>query len=297
MQINRLFEMIYILLNKQTMTAKAFAEHFEVSQRTVYRDVELLSAAGIPIYMTKGRGGGIALLPDFVLNKTVLTDGEKADILSALHAVDSVSLDRANTAIGKLSSMFGGDGSDWVEVDFSGWANAQEEAAVFAALKTAILQKRRATLLYHSGKGSVRRIVEPLKLYFKGQSWYLYAYCTLRGDCRFFKLRRIKELSLLEEHFIRTAPAKLLEEETGFREEMVTLTLHIEKEMAYRVYDELPQWDIQPDGSFMAQLTMPRGEWVYQYLATFGEHGEVVAPEDIRRDVKETLQNALKKYV
>ena len=80
MQINRLFEMIYILLNKETMTAKAFAEHFEVSQRTIYRDVELLSAVGIPVYMTKGKGGGISLLPDFVLNKTVLTDREKADI-------------------------------------------------------------------------------------------------------------------------------------------------------------------------------------------------------------------------
>lgn len=297
MQINRLFEMIYILLDKETMTAKAFAEHFEVSPRTIYRDVELLSAAGIPIYMTKGKGGGIALLPDFVLNKTVLTDGEKADILSALCAVDAVNPERTNTAIGKLSSMFGGAGNDWLEVDFSGWANADEEAAVFASLKTAILGKRKATFLYHSGEGSTYRRVEPLKLCFKGQSWYLYAYCSLREDYRFFKLRRIKELAVLDETFGRTAPVKLFEDVKVFQDEFATITLRLSKEMAYRVYDEFTRYEQQPDGSFLVQVTMPQGEWLHYYLATFGEHCEVLAPEDIRLQVKEKLQKSLQKYL
>jgi len=99
MQINRLFEMVYLLLNKKSMTAGELARHFEVSPRTIYRDVELLSSAGIPIYMTKGKGGGISLLPDFVLNKAVLTDGEKSDILAALHAVEAVNLEQTNTAV------------------------------------------------------------------------------------------------------------------------------------------------------------------------------------------------------
>ncbi len=297
MQINRLFEMIYILLNKENMTAKAFAEHFEVSQRTIYRDVELLSAAGIPIYMTKGKGGGIALLPDFVLNKTVLTDNEKADILSALHAVDTVSLEQTNTAIGKLSSMFGGAGGDWLEVDFSNWANGEEEAAVFATLKTAILKKKKVAFLYHGSEGSVRRTVEPLKLCFKGQSWYLYAYCNLRSDYRFFKLRRIKELEVLDESFQRSATAKLFESDKLFGDDFVTITLKIAKEMAYRVYDEFPQHEVQPDGSFVVQMTMPRGDWVYHYLATFGEHCEVLSPEDVRLQIKEKLQKTLDQYL
>ena len=72
-QINRLFEIVYILLEKQTVTAAELSQRFEVSSRTIYRDVETLSQAGIPIYMSKGKGGGISLLPDFILNKAVLT--------------------------------------------------------------------------------------------------------------------------------------------------------------------------------------------------------------------------------
>lgn len=87
MQINRLFEIVYILLDKKRVTSRELAERFEVSSRTIYRDIETLSAAGIPVYMSKGKGGGISLLPDFVLNKAVITDEEKEEILSSLKAV------------------------------------------------------------------------------------------------------------------------------------------------------------------------------------------------------------------
>lgn len=80
MQINRLFEIVYILLEKEKVTARELAERFEVSTRTVYRDIEALSCAGIPVYMSKGKGGGVSLLPGFTLNKAVITEGEKAEI-------------------------------------------------------------------------------------------------------------------------------------------------------------------------------------------------------------------------
>lgn len=297
MQINRLFEMVYLLLNKESVTAGELATHFEVSPRTIYRDVELLSSAGIPIYMTKGKGGGISLLPDFVLNKAVLTDGEKSDILSALHAVEAVSLEQANTAVKKLSSLFGNTNVDWVEVDFSGWANADEEARLFSTLKAAIIGKKKVTFYYSGSEGSMQRTVEPLKLCFKGQSWYLYAFCTMRQDNRFFKLRRIKNLVLLGECFERTAPAKIFHDGKVFQDDFVTITLKLSQKMAYRVYDEFSQYELLPDGDFIAQLTMPRGDWVYQYLATFGEHCEILEPEDIRLQIKDKLQKTLKHYL
>ena len=114
MQINRLFEVVYILLDKKTVTAKELAERFEVSSRTIYRDIETLSSAGIPVYMSKGKGGGISLLPDFVLNKAVLTDEEKEDILSSLKAVKAVNLSKTDTALKKLSSLFGESNTDWI---------------------------------------------------------------------------------------------------------------------------------------------------------------------------------------
>lgn len=297
MQINRLFEMVYLLLNKKSMTAGELATHFEVSPRTIYRDVELLSSAGIPIYMTKGKGGGISLLPDFVLNKTVLTDGEKSDILAALHAVDAVNLEQTNTAVQKLSSLFGNTSADWVEVDFSGWANADEEAQLFSLLKSAILGKKKVAFQYHSSEGSTQRTAEPMKLCFKGQSWYLYAFCTVRQDYRFFKLRRMKELKLLDERFERTASAKIFEGTKIFQDDFVTITLKLSKKMAYRIYDEFSQYKTLPSGDFIATLTMPRGDWVYQYLATFGEDCEIIEPEDIRLQIKDKLQKTLAQYL
>ena len=297
MQINRLFEIVYLLLNKESITAGELARQFEVSPRTIYRDVELLSSAGIPIYMTKGKGGGISLLPDFILNKAVLTDDEKADILSALHAVDSVNLERISTAVKKLSTMFGKESSDWVEVDFSGWANGREESETFAYLKASILKKQVIQFLYHSGEGSLQRVVEPLKLCFKGQDWYLYAYCRLRFDYRFFKLRRIKELSILPEVFERPIPGKIFDKEKVLQNNLVTITLKISKEMAYRVYDEFTEYELLPDGGFLTRISMAEDEGLYYYLATFGEHCEVLHPENIRLQMKERLQKAVHLYL
>lgn len=93
MQIHRLFQIVYILLDRKIVTAKELADYFEVSTRTIYRDVETLSGAGIPVYMNKGKGGGITLLPEFVLNKAVITEKEKEEILSSLNAIGAVSLE------------------------------------------------------------------------------------------------------------------------------------------------------------------------------------------------------------
>lgn len=296
MQIHRLFEIIYLLLNKGKLTASELAEHFEVSTRTIYRDVELLSSSGIPIYMTKGKGGGVSLLSNFVLNKTMLTEEEKRDILSSLQAVKAVSLTQTPTAIQKLSSLFGSEKDNWIEIDFSGWANAESEASLFDTLKSAILTRQKVRFLYHSSADSIIRIVEPLKLCFKGQGWYLYGYCTLRQDYRFFKLRRIKELASLNESFDRETPAKVLTAAPSFQDDFVTITLKLSEQMAFRVYDEFPQYSRLPDNRFLVHLTMPKGEWIYQYLATFGEYCEVLEPENMRLQIKEKLQKTLASY-
>ena len=165
MQINRLFEIVYILLEKKLTTAKKLSEHFEVSRRTIYRDVDVLVSAGIPIYMTKGKGGGISILPDFVLNKTTLSQNEKTDILSSLQAIDAISPYKTNAAINKLSSLFGGVNSDWIEVDFSSWKNADEEKKLFLDVKSSIVNKQKVSFSYSNGKGeNTERTVEPLKL-------------------------------------------------------------------------------------------------------------------------------------
>ncbi|SDI15857.1 helix-turn-helix transcriptional regulator [Desulfosporosinus hippei] len=298
MQINRLFEILYILLDKKAATAKALAERFEVSTRTIYRDIETLSSAGIPVYMSKGKGGGISLLPDFVLNKAVITDEEREDILSSLKAVNAVNLSKTDTALKKLSSLFGDSNPDWIEVDFSSWANPQNETVTFNTIKSAILGKRIVSFAYASAKGQqTAREVEPLKLCFKSGAWYLYGYCKSRCDFRFFKLRRIRELCLSEQNFQRKSPSQILSNENVFKEAYIKLKLKLSAEVAYRVYDEFESYDQQEDGSFIAEINYPKGKWIVYYITTFGRHCEVLEPQDVRNDVQAELQNTLKHYL
>jgi predicted DNA-binding transcriptional regulator YafY len=298
MQINRLFEIIYILLQKQNVKAKELADKFEVSVRTIYRDVETLSSAGIPIYMSRGKGGGISLLSDFVLDKAVMTDEEIENILSSLRAVSAVNLSAENKTLQKFSSLFGESYADWIEVDFSSWSNHNDEAVLFQTLKTAIFRKKAVMFQYSNAKGeqSTRR-VEPLKLCFKGGAWYLYGYCKDRLDYRFFKLRRIKKLEITVDMVEHKAPGRVLAVKNYFNEEYVRLKLHLSPEMAYRVYEEFGCYEKQPDGSFVAEIDYPRGEWIFYYLLTFGRHCEVLEPADIREEVKIQLQSMINFYI
>ena len=296
MKINRLFEIVYILLDKKTITANELATHFEVSTRTIYRDIEILSSGGIPIYMTKGKGRGVSLLPDFVLNKTVLTQGEQSDILSALNAVRVLSCNETDTAIHKLSSLFGGVGADWVEIDFSSWGNGKREIETFEILKPAIIHKKTVSFTYAGGNGvTTDRAVEPLKLCFKGQAWYLYAYCKGKKDFRFFRLSRIRNLTTTEESFTQLAPVKIFGGEQ-FSDDFITITLKIAKKLAFRVYDEFEDYTQLPAGDFLANMIIPRGDWIFYYVATFGENCEVLEPLDIRLQVKEKLQKIIGLY-
>lgn len=298
MQINRLFEIIYILLDKKTVTSKELSKRFEVSTRTIFRDIETLSAAGIPVYMSKGKGGGISLLPEFILNKTVLTEDEKDNILASLKAVHAVSFRENDTALNKLGSLFGESDTDWIEVDFSYWANAKNEKDLFNELRTSIRSKKRVTFSYASGKGKTTvRVVEPLKLCFKSSAWYLYGYCKMRCDYRFFKLRRIKNLSGLEERFLRQSPGQIFNEKEVFQDELIELKMKLSPQMAYRVYDEFDSYEEQTDGSFIATIRYPKGEWIIYYVASFGEFAEVLEPESIRNDMKIKLKKMLNSYL
>lgn len=298
MQINRLFEIVYILLEKGKVTAKELGEHFEVSARTIYRDVETLSGAGIPVYMSKGKGGGIFLLSDFVLNKAVITEAEKEEILSALNATNEIRSGEGNTAFKKLESLFGKTNSDWLEVDFGMWSDGEKEESLFRDLKQAILEKKTVRFAYASAKGELtEREVEPLKLCFKGEAWYLYAYCRNRKDNRFFKLKRMRGLHITEEGFQRECREKVLKRvQMPLETETVTLQLQIAEEAAFRVYEEFENYRRLEDGSFLVEITLPKNGWLPYYLMSFGTAVSVLEPEEIRTQMKAELERILGKY-
>lgn len=298
MQIHRLFEIIYILLDKKIVTAKELAEHFEVSTRTIYRDVEALSAAGIPIYMNQGKGGGITLLPEFVLNKAVITEKEKEEILSSLNAIEAVGLEENNTALQKLQSLFGDESSNWIEVDFGFWADGEREAKLFQTIKEAILSERIIQFRYASAKGQeTSRRVQPLKLVFKGIGWYLYGYCETRQAERFFKLKRIHDLVVADENFHRYCPKTVLPTpQKDTTSKTIKVKLKIRKEAAYRAYDDFEHCMHLQDGSLLIEGEFPQKEWLVNCILSYGDICEVLEPEELRQQVKEKLLKMLEKY-
>lgn len=298
MQINRLFEIVYILLEKGKVTSKELAEHFEVSQRTIYRDIETLSGAGIPVYMSKGKGGGIFLLSEFVLNKAVISEKEREEILSSLNATNAVKLGKEDTTFRKLESLFGKSNSDWLEVDFGMWSDGEREELLFRNIREAIIGKKAVRFSYASVRGELtEREVEPLKLCFKGEAWYLYGYCRMRRDYRFFKLKRMRELHLTEEGFERECSERVLKKaQIDTQAETVQLKLRIAKEAAYRVYDEFENYTQLADGSFLVEIEFPKNGWIPYYMMSFGESLEVLEPEETRSRMKEELEKILGMY-
>ncbi|MCY6959918.1 helix-turn-helix transcriptional regulator [Clostridium brassicae] len=300
MQINRLFEIVYILLDKKTITAGELAEHFEVSIRTIYRDIEVLSGAGIPIYTSKGKGGGISIIENFVLNKSMLSEEEQNDILMSLQGLNATKYPDTEPVLKKLSLLFNKQGMNWIDVDFSHWGSKNSEREKFDILKRAILNRNLITFDYFSSyKEKTERTVEPLKLIFKGQSWYLYGYCRVKDDFRIFKITRIKNLNKLDIAFMRDIPKDIWTESETCKNKLVTLVLRIHPKMAYRVYDEFDEECIQrnEDGSFNVTVTLMENEWVYGYILSYGNYVEILEPKHIREIVKIKLKEALKKYL
>ena len=296
MQVNnRLFEIVYILMQKKKTTAKELADRFEVSTRTIYRDIETLSGANIPIYASKGKDGGIGLLDEYVLNKTILSEEEQNQILFALQGMKKVKGQDEKDILEKLSILFNKEINDWIKIDFSNWGNVQEER--FDIIKSAILNKQLIGFTYYNSNGEEsKRIVEPLQIWFKDKSWYLVSYCKLKQDYRIFKIARIKEVKMLQEHFERELPK---EENEQYNFKIIELELEINKAMTYRVYDEFESKEItkKQDGNFIIKVKYPENEWVYGYILSFGEYAKVLNPGYAKNIIKDKLQRTLKNYL
>ena len=296
MQESRLFKIVYHLLDKGQATAPELAEKFEVSVRTIYRDIDALSEAGIPIYAEAGRNGGIHLMSDFVLNRAVLSEDEKQEILTAFQSINTAKNSQNSQTLQKLSGMFQLNSENWLEIDFSRWGNQSFDNEKFELLKSAIFQCKTVKIQYaNSSKVLSERIIQPLKLVYKSMAWYLKAFCTEKQDWRVFKLNRIIDLTLLNEHFQRREFPESTDSPT---EEYHQITLRFPKEMAYRVYDEFDKTQVQQqaNGDFIASAAMPQDSWLIGFLLSFGTQVEIISPAYLKEVVAEQAKLIYEKY-
>lgn len=202
--IGRQLGIVYLLLSKQNITAAKLAERFEVSVRTIYRDVEALSMAGIPVYARKGKNGGISLTDSFVLDKMMLSKEEQETILAALNGMQQAGAADEEETLKKLGSFFQIERESWVAIDFSDWSGRRGE--LFEQIKRAILQQKLLRFDYYGQSNVMKsRTVEPVQLVFKEFTWYLRAFCRERNAMRMFKVMRMKRVECLEEGFLPDA--------------------------------------------------------------------------------------------
>lgn len=305
MQTELLFELTYIILDRKNVTAKEMAEHFCVSQRTIYRWVDALDLAGVPIVTTKGKGGGIQLAEKYTLDKAVLTEEEKFEILSSVQALQVLS-GNSNSAVSKLKAITKAN-TDWIKIDFAPWNPKYVEIRdLFNLIKTAILSKRQINCNYYSSKGEcTNRTIEPWKIIFRGQAWYLLGFCQDKNESRYFKLSRVQNCVVLEKkitHEEKDFPSDQQDEVkkySGYSEDIydkISLTLQVKNESVYRILDEFSVDEIE-DGfdsnHKIIKLKMPEIFWLKNWLLSFGAELKILEPLKIR----EELQNEIKKML
>lgn len=298
MQIDQLFEFVYILIDKKRVTAKEMAERFGVSIRTIYRWLEALSVSGVPVYSMKGRGGGIAISEKFAMDNTVLSEDERLAIVSSVKALESLSGKRGaaitpeRKAADKLSRLVTSD-TDWLEVDFAPWSpEGAEVRNLFGILRDSILKKRQISFDYFTGDGrSEKRVVHPWKLVFRGQSWYLLGWCTSRKAERFFKLTRMRNLVMTSKNasVSRNAVTSRSAQIPEYSAPLIKIKAKVTQEKISYLMDSFICTEIKPqkNGFINVTFTAPDSPWLCDILLSFGAQIKIVSPAKLKNKIVE----------
>jgi len=301
MRIDRLLEMTMLLLDRRAVTARDLADRFQVSTRTIYRDLDVLSVAGVPVFTSKGRGGGISLLDNYALSKTYLTDHERDSLIMSLKTLQATKYPEIDAIHEKISALFRNSAAgDWVHVEFSPWWRGPDQHNQFLDIKKAILECRLIRFDYvNSEYVKSRRDVEPMRLVFKSLAWYLWGHCRTRQDLRTFRISRMKSLVTSDETFERRTGAET-EKDVSTEEETrwVTLRLRFQPKVLHRLYDDYDEDAIieNPDGTYEITTALPEEEWIYTHILSFGANVKVIEPEHVRTGVIERMREMLGVY-
>lgn len=284
---------------------------FEVSVRTIYRDIESINGAGIPIVTYQGANGGIGLMEGYRLDRNVLTDRELADIFTALQSVSSYSGHEHTLLMEKISSVIPPSQSaafrsktTQLIIDSSPWGIQRILEDKLATLKEALEESVTVAFEYVNAEGQTsHRSVEPYTLVLKGQAWYLYGFCLNRQDFRLFKLLRMKELTKSNQTFIRKEDIDTREMPWSTDYQRVTaavspIVLHFTAEGKHLAEDRFDATELEPDadGGYKVTIYYPEDGWLYGFLLSFGTSVEVLEPEHIRHKLGELAADIATKY-
>ncbi|MGO2082683.1 helix-turn-helix transcriptional regulator [Vagococcus sp.] len=308
MKMSRLISIIIILIDKQRISAKELATIFEVSTRTIYRDIEAISMAGIPVHSTSGVGGGFEIMENYKMDKNTFSEADIITLLTGVSSIPNIMKNKEVTnTLTKIKKFIPADKlesinlqTEQLHIDFSHWMGDRDLEVYLNIIKNA-LQKNQLLFfeyLNHSGIKTKRQI-EPYQLVLKNTQWYLYGYCYERNDFRLFKLTRLSDLKIEEMTFIpKDYPKPFLDATEISNQLKVTVKLRIHESIMERLLDYCDYDSFLKDGENHYILNFPfiENDYYYGILLSFGEQCECLEPLHIRSALKRKIANLFQIY-
>jgi len=305
MKLERMLAIITYLLHHEKVKAKVLAEKFEVSIRTIYRDVDAIAQTGIPIVSYQGADGGIGIIEGYRLDQSLLTKAELSEIIAGLKGLHSINADlKTKLLIEKLSSIAHKDDylamSNEMMIDLSPWNDHDFLPLRIQEIQRGIRERKVIAFSYCTNNEHTKRKAEPYIIIFKQSNWYLYAYCLLREDFRLFKLRRMSDLFFSDDEFTpREFTLDQIKWDGGFDDERHSqIVLAFDKGMKYVIYDVFgaENYEYMEDGRLKVSFRMAQGNWLYGFILSFGDRVEVLEPVALRNDLMNLAESVYQIY-
>ena len=308
MKVDRLVSIIMILLKKERVGAQELADMFEVSLRTIYRDIEAISMSGIPICSRSGVGGGFEIMPEYKVDKKVFsTDDLSALLMGLTNLSGMVQREDLVHALAKVKSFIPADQAKDIEIkanqiciDLNPWMGNGNIKQSLEIVKSALQENKLISFTYMDGHGNkTERIVEPYQLVLKSSHWYFQGYCRSKNDYRLFHLSRMTELQMLQETYCpRDYEKPILDFEPVLETLQTDIKLRIHKSVLDRVLEFCTYDRITPDGEeyYLVNYPFIERDYYYDILLGFGDKCECLEPVHVREEVKRRIQSMVSIY-
>lgn len=294
MKLDRMIGILSVLLQEDKVTAQSLAERFEVSRRTILRDIDALCRAGIPLVTDRGPQGGISIMDGYKLDRTLLTTADMGAILAGLRSLDSVSgtgqyaqlMEKLSAGTSRLMA-----GDQHILIDLSSW-NKASLAPKIEQIHSAIREKQRISFHYNAPQGESDRTIEPYYLVFQWANWYVWGWCMAREDFRLFKLNRMTEVQTFDNFLPRPAPMPDLSAEKVFPHHWQVKAV-IRPEHKWRLIEEFgpDSYTVQSDGTLLFQFGFTEQEEIVRWAISFGGGAELLEPAELREDILAFAEN------
>ncbi len=307
MKFEILISILFELLSKKTVSAVYLAEKYNVSVRTIYRYIECLENAGIPLYTVRGKYGGIAIIDTYKYGATFFTRPEYNQTIDALSAiVKSVPNKHLSSVLNKLKSNIRNEYSGFdiksgnLIIDAGPWGDTVGYKTKLILVQKAIEEQRVLSITYHDRNGErSSRDIEPHVIVFKQGLWYVYAYCRLRNSFRFFKTGRIEQANISNLHFTRKeiAEGELPLDFWHNSIEAQSIVMEIDKSVLSDVEEWLGIENVSLVGDkHIAEATLPYDDGLVSKIMSYGNGIKVISPADLKQKIKEKAKALINIY-